>query len=221
MCTYLMQMNLIEVYILVALLGGTSTATEIFYILPDNSSNMSCPSHQCTTFSQYLLENDGTLPVTSNVEYRLLPGEHYFNATETVVSLSNFQNFSLIGKFNEQLQLPSVILVSTNIAIFNSYNISVTNIIFKSLFPSIQFGDLELFTCISCIIKNVTLIGCRLSGYNLIGRSHLNGIAIGLTESSVTEYVCYQGIMLQYNDYLINENTSQVAYKDPIMMIQK
>ena len=98
-----MEMNLIEVYILVALLVKTSTATEIFYVLPDNSPNISCPSHQCTTFSQYLLDNDGILPVTSNVEYHLLPGEHHLNATETVVALSNFQNFSLIGKFNEQL----------------------------------------------------------------------------------------------------------------------
>ena len=217
-----MQTNLIEVYILVALLVGTSTANEIFYVLPDNSPNISCPPHHCATFSQYLLDNDGRLPVTSNVEYHLLSGEHYLIATETLtVALSNFQNFSLVGKLNEQLQLPTVILVSTNITIFDSYNITITNIIFKNSFPNI--GNLELLTCISCIIENVTLIGCGLSGYNLIGRSHLSNIVISLTESSDREYDCYdhQGIMLQYGDYSINENTSQVAYRESIMMIQK
>ena len=121
-------MNFIEVYILVALLVGTSTANEIFYVLPDNSPNISCPPHHCATFSQYLLDNDGTLPVTSNVEYHLLSLEHYLNATEAVV-FSNFQNFTLVGKLNEQLQLPLVILVSTNITILDSYNITITNII--------------------------------------------------------------------------------------------
>ena len=213
-------MNFIEVYILVALLVGTSTANEIFYVLPDNSPNISCPPHHCATFSQYLLDNDGTLPVTSNVEYHLLSGEHCLNATEAVV-FSNFQNFTLVGKLNEQLQLPSVILVSTNITILDSYNITVTNIIFKNLLPNI--GDLELLTCISCIIENVTLIGCGLSGYNLIGRSDLNNIAISLTELSDTDYECYdhQGIMLQYGDYSINENKSNIAYRESIMMIQK
>ena len=215
-----MQMNFIEVYILVALLIGTSTANEIFYVLPDNSPNISCPPHHCATFSQYLLDNDGTLPVTSNVVYHLLSGEHCLNATEAVV-FSNFQNFTLVEKLNEQLQLPLVILVSTNITILDSYNITVTNIIFKNLLPNI--GDLELLTCISCIIENVTLIGCGLSGYNLIGRSHLNNIAISLTELLDTDYECYdhQGIMLQYGDYSINENKSNIAYRESIMMIQK
>ena len=69
-----MKINVIEVCIFTALLFGTSTATEIFYVLPDNSPNISCLPHQCATFSQYLLDNDGTLPVTSNFEYHLLPG---------------------------------------------------------------------------------------------------------------------------------------------------
>ena len=49
-----------------------STATEIFYVLPDNSSNNSCPSQPCAILSQYWLHN-GTLPVVSNVEYHFLP----------------------------------------------------------------------------------------------------------------------------------------------------
>ena len=72
-----MKMNVIEVCIFTALLFGTSTATEIFYVLPDNSPSISCLPHQCATLNQYLLDNDDTLPVVSNVKYHLLPGEHY------------------------------------------------------------------------------------------------------------------------------------------------
>ena len=50
-------------------------ATEILYVLPDNSTNVSCPSQHCATLSQYLLDS-GTLPVVSNVEYHFLLGEH-------------------------------------------------------------------------------------------------------------------------------------------------
>ena len=87
-----MQMNLTEVKILVHVLIGISTATEIFYVLPDNSPNISCPSHHCATFS---LDND-TLPVVSNVEYHLLPGEHYVISTEMVVEFTNFQKLEYL-----------------------------------------------------------------------------------------------------------------------------
>ena len=215
-----MQMNLIEFHIfLTSLLVGTATATEIFYVLPDISPNISCPPHQCKTFSQYLLDNDGTLPVTSNVEYHLLPGEHYLNATKIVV-FTNFQNFSLVGKFNEQLQLPPAILLDTNVTIYDSYNITIINIICRSLFPNI--GNLQLVNCISCTIENVTLIGCGLSGHDLIGRSYLNNLVISLIESSNIEYECYdhQGIMLQYSDFSFNKYKSKIAYRESTMIMQ-
>ena len=60
-----------------------STATEVLYALPDNSTNVSCPSQPCATLSQYLLDN-GTLPVVSNVEYHFLPGEHHIPANMTL-----------------------------------------------------------------------------------------------------------------------------------------
>ena len=52
------------------------TATEILYVLPDNVSDVNCPSQPCATLGQYLLDN-GSLPVLSNVEYHFLPGEHH------------------------------------------------------------------------------------------------------------------------------------------------
>ena len=212
-----MQMNLIEVKILVAVLVTISTATEIFYVLPDNSFNISCPSHQCATFSQYFLDND-TLPVVSNVEYHLLPGEHYVISTEMIL-LGYLQNFSLVGLYNKKLHLLSTILISTDIVIVNSYNVTVTNVIFKVSLP-FNAGEIDvkvqLVACIYCTIENVTL-GCGLLGYNLIGRSYLNNIFI-----LSTEYLCnsYQGITLHYGNYSFNERKSEIAYGKCITTLQ-
>ena len=52
------------------------TTTKMFYVIPDDPTNVSCPSQPCATLSQYLLDNNGTLPVVSNAEYHFLPGEH-------------------------------------------------------------------------------------------------------------------------------------------------
>ena len=68
----------------------TSAANEIFYVLPDNSTNaVSCPSQPCATLSQYMLDN-GTLPVVSNVEYQFLPGEHHVPATKFAQLFNNW-----------------------------------------------------------------------------------------------------------------------------------
>ena len=194
-----------------------STATEIFYVLPDDSSNISCPSHQCATFSQYFLDND-TLPVVSNVEYHLLPGEHYVISTEMIL-LRYLQNFSLVGLCNKKLHLSSTILVSTDIVIVNSYNVTVTNVIFK-ISLAYTAGDIDvkvqLVVCIYCTIENVTL-GCGLLGHNLIGRSYLNNIFI-----LNSEYLCnsYRGIMLRYGNYSFNESKPEIAYGKCITTLQ-
>ena len=208
-----MKMTLTEFNILVHILVGISTATEIFYVLPDNSPNISCPSRQCATFSQYFLDND-TLPVMSNVEYHLIP-EHNVSTTE-MVEFSNFQNFSLVGKFNEQRKLSSTILVSTSITIFDSYNVTITNVVFKTtLFPN---TNLWLTVYISCTIGNVTLIGCGIIGHNIIGRSYLNNIVIYL----ISMRWCYddQGITLHYFDYL-GSLFKEVASENHIITIQR
>ena len=213
-------MNLINVCIIAIVLVGIFTkATEIFYILPDNSTNISCPSHQCATFSQYFLDND-TLAVVSNVEYHLLPGEHYVISREMVL-LDSLQNFSLVGYSNNQLlQLPSTLLVSTDIIIFDSYNITIKNVIFKMLNRNF-IVTLKLLVCISCTIENVTLSGCGLLGYNLIGRSYLNNIVIN-NKPLNSEYHCndYQGITLQYGNYSFNDSISEIAHSKCITTIQ-
>ena len=67
--------------------------TIIYYVLPDNVSDVNCPSQPCATLGQYLLDN-GSLPVLSNVEYHFLPGEHH---VVDVIYIEEAFNFSLIG----------------------------------------------------------------------------------------------------------------------------
>ena len=55
---------------------STCTATEVLYVLPDNVSDVNCPSQPCATLDHYLLDN-GSLPVLSDAEYRFLPRRHY------------------------------------------------------------------------------------------------------------------------------------------------
>ena len=183
---------------------------------------MSCPPHHCATFNQYLLDNDGTLPVTSNVEYQLLPGEHHINATKSVV-FTNFQNVSLVGKFNEQLQLPPVILIGTNFSVFDSYNITITNVVFKKIML-FHYGNLRLIECISCTIENVTLIGFGLLGGNLIGKSYLNNIVINLTKTSYKVNYCYdrQGITLSYSHSSMKGKDLKIVHKQKsVIKMQK
>ena len=71
-----------------------SAATEVLYVLPESSVNITnCSSQPCATLSQHLL-NNGTLRVMSNVEYHFLPGEHCIPAN---MVLQNLHNFSMIG----------------------------------------------------------------------------------------------------------------------------
>ena len=212
-------MNLIKVYILSCILIEIVKATKVFFVVPDNSPNISCPANHCATISQYFMDN-GTLSVGINVEYHLLPGEHYITTTAV---LNNLQNFSLVGIINKELQLPSIIFVSTRFIIFNSYNVTITNVAFKTKYPSNH--NFQLIVCISCTIENVTLTGCSLSCKNLIGRSYLNNIVINLTKSPYAEEGvedCYddQGITLWYDDHLLfKENKSESIYKQHITTI--
>ena len=89
-------MEWFQVVLLVITQIWISTATEILYVSPDNSTNDSCSSQPCATLSQYLFDN-GTLPVVSNVEYHFLSGEHHVPAN---MILQNLYNFSIIGTVN-------------------------------------------------------------------------------------------------------------------------
>jgi len=86
-------MDFLHVLLLVINQVWLLTATEVLYVLPDDPTNVRCPSQTCSTLSQYLLDNNG-LPVVSNVEYHFLPGEHHLPTTMT---LKNLYNISFVG----------------------------------------------------------------------------------------------------------------------------
>ena len=174
-----------------------STATEILYVLPDNSTNAaSCPSQPCVTLSQYLLDN-GTLSIVSNVEYHFLPGEHHVPANMTLQSL---HNFSIIGTFSS---LSPVVLVGCTqahvIDIINSCFVTITNVVFRhcSILPNgrTKLRNIKFFCCFSCKLQNVTLLQYGLTAISMIGESYLHNIKLKITE---LPKFCCQAIFIKY-----------------------
>ena len=174
-----------------------STATDILYVLPDNSTNTtSCPSQPCASLSQYLLDN-GTLPVVSNVEYHFLPGEHHVPAN---MALQNLHNFSIIGTFYTS---SPVVLVGCSqghvIDIINSCFVVITNVVIKhcSILSNgrTKLRNIKLFCCFSCKLQNVTLLQYGLTALSMIGESYLHNIKLEIIE--MPEFCC-QAIFMQY-----------------------
>ena len=181
-----------------------SLLTDVLFILPDNPANTSCPSQPCATLSQYLLDNNGTLPVLSNVEYHLLPGEHHVPLYHGFFSLYNFTFAGITGQYS-----PPVVLISclkSFLKIFDSQYVIIRNIIFKPC-QTIQSyqqhngvkTNLLLDTCFSCIVENVTFFEYGLIGQNLLGRSSLSNMVIDLTITVTGTYLNYHGIALYYS----------------------
>ena len=174
-----------------------STATEILYVLPDNSTDaVSCPSQPCATLSQYLLHN-GTLPVVSNVEYHFLPGEHHVPAN---VTLQDLHNLSIVGTFN--LSSPVVLVGCSQayvIEIIDCSFVIITNVIIKhcGILPNgrTELRNLILSCCFSCKLQNVTLLQYGLKALSLIGESYLHNIKLEITR--FPEFCC-QSFLIQY-----------------------
>ena len=171
-------------------------ATKILYVLPDYSTNVSCPSQPCATLSQHLSDND-TLPVLSNVQYHFLPGEHHVPANMT---LQNLYNFSIVGTVSETPVLLVGCLQSHVINIINSHFVIIKNVVFKHCgkLPEkeAKLRNLKLSCCYSCKVENVTFLQYGLSGSNLIGKSYLNYIKIKIMP---LPGFCCQGVLLQYS----------------------
>ena len=173
-----------------------STATETFYVLPDNSTDVvSCPSQPCATLIQYLSVN-GTLPVVSNVEYRFLPGEHHVPANMT---LQDLHNFSIIGTVSKPCPLAVLVLVdcpqSYIINIIESYNVTIANVMLKQ-YDHPQLTNLLITLCYSCTIENAVFMNLGLIATNLVGRSHLTELMI---KSNRKFLMFCQEIALKYN----------------------
>ena len=181
-------LTVVEIYL--------STATEILYVLPDNSTNVTCPSQPCATLSQYTLDN-GTLPVVSNVEYHFLPGEHHVPANMT---LQNLHNLSIIGTNIITTSSPVMLvgcLQSHVFNIINSHYVTISNVMFKHCGGlNTKFTNLKVTCCFSCRIENVTFLQYGFTRINLVGNTYLDNIKIDIMQSSE---MCCQKILLQYN----------------------
>ena len=161
------------------------TGNVIFYVLPNNSSNVSCPSQPCATLSQYLLDNNGTLPVVSNVEYHFLPGEHLVTS---MMVMRNMSNALLIGSPLSLTMLSCHSKVSF-IGIFYSYNVTIKNLAFNQCKPDVKrisynhhsnITSLFFKSCRFCKMESTTLFGYGIIGHNLIENCSLRNITIHL-----------------------------------------
>ena len=103
-----MIMNLALLLVTTFILASTAVE-QIFYVLPDNSTNTSCLFQPCATLSQYLLDNNGSVPVMSNVEYHFLPGEHY---VPTDLFLQHLHNVTMTG-YQSSFTISSAVIISS------------------------------------------------------------------------------------------------------------
>ena len=193
----------VEIYI--------SAATEILYVIPENTTNAACcPSQPCATLSHLLVNS--TLPVMSNVEYHFLPGEHHVPAN---MILQGLHNFSIIGIFHNS---SPVVLVGCLqwyvINILDSHFVTIKNVVFKhcGIVPDdkTQLTNLRMFCCFSCKIQDVTFMQYGLTGFNLIGESYLHNIKIDTMQFS---QLCCQVISLQYTYCLSWNNYSTYMHR--------
>ena len=176
-----------------------STATEIFYVLPDNFTTVSCPSQPCATLSQYWLHN-GTLPVVSNVKYQFLPGEHYVPANMVLQNLYNFTIMGAVSNLSSPVVLVCSHVQSYVIDIKNSHFVTIENVWFKhygTLFnKKMTYTNLQMYCCFSCRIENVIFLQHGLKANNLIGDTYLHNIKVKIIQFVE---VCCQQISLRYD----------------------
>ena len=193
---------------------STCVATKILYVLPDNVSNINCPSQPCATLSQYLLEN-GSLPVVSDVEYYFLPGEHHINI---VIDIVNALKFSLIGN-----GLPPAKLVcwpQSYVRVHFSYNVTIKNLVFSHCHGNntlvSQLGldtaaGLFLYECSHCKAEELWFDGYGLAGINLFLNSSLNYINIDMTIAIASIQMCSPKLLLAFFDTEHDQNHDSVS----------
>ena len=154
-------------------------ATQVFIVLPDDSTNVSCPSQPCATLSQYLLDNNGTLPVVSNVEYHFLPGEHHLHIT---MKLEYLSNVSFVG-IESDVSSP-VILVSCfnnpyfHILIKRSQNVTIGKITFRHYKVATNVTYLLLNICTYCRLEHVRFLEGGLITRNTFANFSINNVNI-------------------------------------------
>jgi len=179
-------MYLLQLLGLLAIQIWLVTATRVLYVLSDDSTKVSCPSQPCATLSQYLLDNNGTLPVVSNVEYHFLPGEHHLPASLVLYSL---YRLTLTGTTSNGSLLAFLVGCSyqTKYLLFitNSTEVKIVNLVFKQCKIPINptFSFLVIVSCISSKVENVVFLECGIQAYNLCGISSIYNVSFELHQA--------------------------------------
>ena len=196
-----------------------ASATTVLYVLPDNVSDVNCPSQPCATLGQYLLDN-GSLPVLSNVEYHFLPGEHHI---VNAIDIEEAFNFSLIGFSLSHTKL--VCKSHFYVGVFFSYNVTIRNLVLSecsgilgSQFAINIAASLYIYQCSHCIIENIYLLGYGFAGVNLFQNSYLNNITIDITKVNPAVNKCSLKFLLKFvnmndsHDYVFINQVSISGY---------
>jgi len=193
------------VLLLLTLQVWLSTATEVFYVLPDNSTNISCPSQPCATLSQ------GTLPVVSNVEYHFLPGEHHLYTT---MRLKHLSNVLFVGVESKASSSSPVILISCSnnpyfqILIKRSQNVTISEIMFRHCKVVTNVTYLLLNICTSCKLENIYFKEGGIITHNVFANFIINNVNIEFKVLAANSYINY-AIQMIY-DYEFWDSAYQI-----------
>ena len=190
---------------------STCTATKILYVLPDNVSDVNCPSQPCATLGQYLLDN-GSLPVLSDVEYYFLLGEHHVVNT---INIEGAINLSLIGFGLSSARL--VCQSQSHVSVIYSYNVTIRNLVFDQCSGHVAFKfhniitGLLLYECLHCNVEDVCCFGYGFAGINLFLNSYINNITIDLTVIKPVAHMCSAKFSVIFIDTEHNYNCDSVS----------
>ena len=167
-------------------------STELFYVLPDHSTNADCPSQPCVTLSRHFLNININM---SNITLLFLLGKHTLTYS---ITMEYAHNITMIGMgYNNLAPGPAKIFCNSDkpaIVAVNSSNIRIANLVFENCggygplleyqVDSVIIATAFLSTCYYCNVTNVKFIGYGLAVHNLLGESHLSNIIIHLCETS-------------------------------------
>ena len=175
-----------------------STGAELFYVLPDDSTDVSCPSQPCATLHQYLLDNNGTLPVVSNVEYHFLLGVH---TVTTNLKLENLYDFTIVGTSSSISSVVVCFLASSDyLFIKHSGNVKIQKLKFKKCTSNSHYDMIYLGiqACMSCSLTNISFSECGIAVNNALGFIMTN---INVEITKVLSPLNHHGIVILYDDY--------------------
>ena len=191
---------------------STCTATKILYVLPDNVSDVNCPSQPCATLGQYLRDN-GSLPVLSDVEYYFLPGEHHITY---VLKIWKAINILLTGVSLSPVEL--VCQSQSYVDVYSSYNVTIRNLVFDQcngdVFNPFRIdivAGLVLSECSYCKVEDIYFLGYGFAAINLLLHSYLNNITVDMAMVNPSLQKCGVRFFLFFVDREYKHNHDSIS----------